>query len=127
MYIANPMQPPADVFMYMLRPARPEMLIEGPTAEEQALAGRHWMHSQELLRQGTIIFAGRTLDAGPGTFAMVVVRADSLDAAREIMDNDPAVREGLFRATLYGYEPMLIGEWTPGAWAGSQTPGSVLG
>lgn len=127
MYIANPMQPPADVFMYTLRPARPEMLIEGPTAEEQALAGRHWMHSQELLRQGTIIFAGRTLDAGPGTFAMVVVRADSLDSARAIMDGDPAVREGLFRATLYGYEPMLIGEWAPGAIAGDHVPGSMPG
>ena len=115
MYVANPMQPPSDVFMYTLRPARPEMLTEGPTAEEQALAGRHWAYSQELLDQGTIIFGGRTVDAGPATFATVVIRADSREAAQQIMENDPAVRHGLFRGTLFAYQPMLIGEWAPSA------------
>ena len=57
MYIADPQQPPTDVFMYMLTPTRPAMLTEGATPEERAAAGRHWMYSIDLLKKGIIFFA----------------------------------------------------------------------
>ena len=61
MHIADPRHVPTGLFIYTLRPARLAMLTDGPTADEQALAGQHWGYSQTLLTQGTLIFAGRTL------------------------------------------------------------------
>jgi uncharacterized protein YciI len=115
MYVADPRQVPADVYMYTLHPARPAMLVEGPTDEERALAARHWVYSQELLARGAIVFAGRTVDTSPETFATVVIRADSPEAARAIMEGDPAVEGGVFRARLFQYQPMLMGEWPASA------------
>lgn len=40
-----------------------------------------------------------------------VIRAESEREAREIMDGDPAVRGGVFRAHLFPYQPMLMGNW----------------
>lgn len=67
MHIANPAQVPPDIFLYTLRPARLAMLTEGPTAEEQGLAGQHWMYSQELLSRGILFFAGRTMTGDANT------------------------------------------------------------
>jgi hypothetical protein len=44
-----------------------------------------------------------------------VIRAHSLDAARAIGADDPAVRGGLFRIMVYPYQPMLMGAWPPEA------------
>ena len=84
MHIADPRQVPAGLFVYTLRPCRLAMLTEGATPDEQALAGRHWAYSQDLLAQGTLIFAGRTLHRDPATFmgawpaeAITVPSADS--------------------------------------------------
>jgi uncharacterized protein YciI len=115
MWIANPLDVPKDVFMYTLHPARLDMLTEGPTDAEKALAGQHWAYSVELLERGTIIFGGRTLDKTGQSFAICVVRAESEEKARAIMEGDPAVKGGVFRAQLFRYQPMLFGEWPPKA------------
>ena len=87
------------------------MLTDGPTADEQALAARHWVYSQELLTNGTLVFAGRTLQRDPTTFAFAVIRAASLDAARAVAERDPAVEGGVFAAEVFPFQPMLMGAW----------------
>jgi uncharacterized protein YciI len=111
MYIADPRQVPTGLFLYVLRPRRLAMLTEGATPEEQALAARHWVYSQELLTQGTLVFAGRTLNRDPSTFAFAIVRAPSLDAARAIAERDPAVTGGVFATDVFPFQPMLMGAW----------------
>jgi uncharacterized protein YciI len=111
MHIADPNQVPTGLFLYTLRPVRLAMLTEGATADEQALAARHWSYSQQLLTQGTLIFAGRTLRRDPTTFAFAVVRAPSLDAGRELAERDPAVAGGVFAADVFPFQPMLMGAW----------------
>jgi uncharacterized protein len=113
MYIADPRQVPQGIFAYTLHPTRLAMLTEGATAEERTLAGEHWAYSQDLLASGVIIFAGRTATPTADSFALVVIRAPSLDAARAIAANDPAVRSGVFRFMVYPYQPMLMGAWPP--------------
>src|SRR5262245_60061983 len=98
MHITDPRQVPSGVFLYTLRPAGLAMLTEGPTAEEQALAARHWAYSQDLLRRGVMVFAGRTLTRDAGSFAFAVIRVESADAARAIAEADPAVEGGVFTA-----------------------------
>ncbi len=97
------------------------MLTEGPTPAEQALAGQHWMYSQELLTQGTLVFAGRTLNRDSATFAFAVVRAPSLDAARVLAERDPAVAGGVFSTEVFPFQPMLMGAW-PAEAASVQLP-----
>jgi uncharacterized protein YciI len=115
MHIADPRQVPGTVFLYTLHPARVAMLTEGPTAEEQALAAEHWAYSQKLLAGGSVVFAGRTLTRDADSFATVVIRAESEDAARAVMEGDPAVKGGVFQGRLFPYQPMLMGEWPPEA------------
>jgi uncharacterized protein YciI len=111
MYIADPRQIPQGVFAYTLHPTRLAMLTDGATAEERTLAGEHWAYSQGLLARDVIVFAGRTMTPTADSFALVVVRAPSLDAARAIAAADPAVRGGVFRIMVYPYQPMLMGAW----------------
>ena len=108
MFIADPSKPPNDIFMYTLHPTRVDMLTKGSTDAEKALAGQHWMHSIDLLKKGVIIYAGRTMDTTAESHATVVFRAKSKDEAKSIMESDPAVKGGLFRAKLFSYQPMLI-------------------
>ncbi len=108
MFVADPTKPPTDVFMYTLHPTRPAMLREGSTDAEKALAGQHWMYSIDLLKKGIVMFGGRTITTDDDTFAIMVFRAKSIDEARAIMEGDPAVKGGLFRARLFPYQPMLI-------------------
>jgi uncharacterized protein YciI len=111
MHIADPRHVPTGLFLYTLRPVRLAMLTDGATANEQALAAQHWSYSQELLTNGTLIFAGRTLHRDPTTFAFAVVRAPSLDAARALAERDPAVAGGVFATDVFPFQPMLMGEW----------------
>ena len=115
MHIADPRQVPSGIFAYTLHPRRLAMLTEGPTAEEQALAARHWAYSQDLLARGVMVFAGRTLNRDSDSFAVAAIRAPSLEAAREIADGDPAVAGGVFSARLFPFQPMLMGAWPPEA------------
>ena len=111
MYVADPSKIPPNVYMYTLHPTRPAMLTEGPTDEEKALAAQHWTYSQELLKKKIIIFGGRTLPTSEEAFAIVVIQVSSEDQARSIMEDDPAVKGGVFRGRLFPYQPMLIGDW----------------
>ncbi|HEU4642583.1 MAG TPA: YciI family protein [Gemmatimonadaceae bacterium] len=111
MHIADPQQIPQGIFAYTLHPNRLAMLTEGATPEERALAGAHWAYSQQLLIDGLLVFGGRTLVPTADSFALVVVRAPSLAAARAIAESDPAVKGGVFRAAVYPYQPMLMGAW----------------
>ena len=111
MHIADPRQVPAGLFLYTLRPVRLAMLTDGATPEEQVLAARHWAYSQELLTRGTLIFAGRTLQRDPTTFAFAIIRASSLEAARSLAEGDPAVAGGVFATDVYPFQPMLMGPW----------------
>ena len=113
MHIADPARIPSGIFLYTLRPARLAMLTEGPTTEEQALVGGHWAYSQELLARGILFFAGRTLTGDANTFAIVAIRAPSVEAAQAIAEGDPAVAGGMFAMQLLPFQPMLMGAWPP--------------
>ena len=69
-------------------------------------------YSQDLRARGILIFAGRTLVTDEDCFASVVIHADSEEEARAVMEGDPGVREGIFRARLFPYQVMLVGSWS---------------
>ncbi|MBI3795537.1 MAG: hypothetical protein HY268_01010 [Deltaproteobacteria bacterium] len=90
-------------YLYRIQPTRLEMLTQGPTPDEATLVAQHFAYLQELAAQGVVVLAGRTLTTDERAFGVVIFRARSEEAARHIMNSDPAVKNGLMRAELYPY------------------------
>ncbi|MET0734609.1 MAG: YciI family protein [Microbacterium sp.] len=88
-------------WLYRIVPTRPEMMAEA-TAHEQAIVGAHFAYLVDLRDRGILILAGRTQETN-GTFGISIFEAPDEDAARAVMERDPAVAAGVFEASLYPY------------------------
>jgi uncharacterized protein YciI len=97
-------------FLYRLQLVRGDLLRTGPTDSEQGVVAEHFAYLQDLNAQGVIILVGRTLTTDENTMGLTIFRAESEDAARQIMNGDPAVKKGLMTATLYPFKVSLQGK-----------------
>jgi uncharacterized protein YciI len=93
----------ATHYLYKLRATRLEMLTQGPTPEEAAIISQHFNYLKDLTERGVMVLAGRTLNADETTFGIAIFNAASEETARTIMNNDPAVKNGIMYAELYPY------------------------
>jgi uncharacterized protein len=93
-----------EEFVYLIRPVR-DGFIETMSEDEGAIMGRHFQYLKDLLSDEKLVMAGPCLD---GAFGIVVFRAETIDAAREIMDHDPAVLNGLMSTELHPYRVSLL-------------------
>jgi len=91
----------SPTFLYLLCPARVGMLTDGPTAAAATAAPFEYL--QGLAASGRMLLFGRTANDDERTVGVVVFEAGDVEAAREFMANDPAVRPGIMRAELYPY------------------------
>lgn len=102
--------PKTKHWVYFLRPARPDFSEKRTEAERESLQ-EHVAYLTKLRDDGRLILAGPcqdppyyptgSADAVPlemPTPGIVVFQADDAEAARKIMENDPAVRAGVFKA-----------------------------
>ena len=96
-------------YLYKIQPARPAMLTEGPTPQEEAAVGEHFAYLQRLTGAGVVFLAGRTLNTDASSFGIVIFQAADEESAQRIMQEDPAVRQGVMRAALYPYRIALLG------------------
>jgi uncharacterized protein YndB with AHSA1/START domain/uncharacterized protein YciI len=101
-------------WVYYIRPSRDGFFGEGGATDfENKKIEEHAAYLKGLLDEGTLVLAGPSFDPvyypGPTsggiafeipTPGIVVFKADSVDAARRIMENDPAVKAGVFKARL---------------------------
>jgi uncharacterized protein YciI len=97
-------------YLYRIQPTRPEMLTEGPTPEEQRIVGEHFNYLKGLTEQGVVVLAGRTLNTDESSFGIIIFNAASDEGANAVATNDPAVRQGVMRATVFPYRVALISE-----------------
>ena len=95
-------------FLYTIQTTRPEMLLEGPTPEESEIVTRHFNYLQGLLEKQVVILAGRTQNTDPSSFGIVIIQAETEQAAKQIMENDPAVKHKIMKAKLYPYRIALM-------------------
>ena len=95
-------------WIYVLKVTRLEMLTEGSTPEEDAVVSRHFAYLKDLTEKGVMILMGRTQNADESTFGIAIFEAENEIAAKKIMENDPAVAEGVMTATLYPYKIALM-------------------
>ena len=95
-------------WLYYLKPARLGMLTEGATPKEDEIVGSHFAYLKDLTEKGIMILMGRTQNNDDSTFGIVIFEAEDEAAARKIMENDPAVKNGVMIATLYPYKIALM-------------------
>ena len=91
-------------FLYRVTPTRIGMVTETPTPEEEAIVEQHFNYIKSLTEKGIVLVFGRTQNSGAQTFGIIIFRAESKEAAHSIMNNDPAVRQGIMQAELYPYK-----------------------
>ncbi len=93
-------------FLIYLLPHRPALLKGDLTPEEQTCIDAHFAYLSHLSDLGVVKFAGRTTRTDEG-FGLVLLQAESEQAAQDIMSADPAVRSGLMRASLWPFRTAI--------------------
>jgi uncharacterized protein YciI len=101
---------PVQEFLYILNLVRKDMLVTGPTPAEQAVVAEHFAYLQDLTAKGIIILVGRTQTTDEHAMGLAIFRAESEEAALQVMNADPAVRKGVMTATLYPFKVALQGK-----------------
>ncbi len=91
-------------FVYIIKPHK-ENFAETMTEEEGRIMGIHFQYLQRMLQEGKLILAGPVLT---GEFGIAIIETSSEEEARSIMENDPAVLNGVVTPTLYPYRVSLL-------------------
>lgn len=97
-------------FLYRIQPLRPEMLTDGATESETQIISEHFSYLKKLMEKGILILAGRTQNKESNSFGIVIFNAESEETARQILHDDPAVKNRVFRGELFPYQIALIKE-----------------
>ena len=101
-------------FLYRLVPARPAMLLSGPTEREMRIIDAHFVHLRKLAADNVVLMAGRTIETGERTFGIVVFRAPSRADADVLMHSDPAIAQGVMQGELFPYRVAVWSDaWKP--------------
>ncbi len=102
-----PATPKPKQWLYVLR--LPSRLHDDQawTAADKKAAAAHFAHLKAATAAGTVILAGRTMEAGDKTMGLVIFEAADEPAARAFMQGDPAIVAGVMTATLHPYDVAL--------------------
>lgn len=96
-------------YLYVFGPGdRPELRTDSEawTDHDGVVGSAHYERLRRATIEGTVILAGLSLDSfGP---AVVIFEAESDEAARRFMEEDPFVVHGLFTATLHPFRASLV-------------------
>lgn len=96
-------------FMYVLKLTEKYRVLSNWGEESNNLIGVHFNYLKELHSKGVMKMVGRTdlSIEDDNNHGIAVFVADNEDAARQIMNNDPAVANGLMTAKLYPFSIAL--------------------
>ena len=97
-------------YLVILRPTRIEMLTVGPTDAEIAAVDDHFHYCQRQVAEGRMLLAGRTVGALSETIGIAILSAVSDAEAEELVQNDPAIINGVMTAELQPYRLALFSE-----------------
>lgn len=91
-------------YLCIKRPPRKDF-ADSMTDDEAEIMSVHFAYMKQLLADGVLIMAGPVTT---GEFGVSVFEAESDEAAKEIVYNDPAVAIGLMTPEIYPYRVSLI-------------------
>jgi uncharacterized protein YciI len=92
-------------WIYFLHAPREDFAASMSDAESAAFA-EHFEYLKSLFDDGTLILAGPTL--GRHNTGLAIFEADSEEAARSVMEADPAISAGVVRGELRPYRVSLL-------------------
>lgn len=95
------------LYLYRVQTVRQDLLETRATEEESKILDQHFTYLKELTAKGVVVLAGRTLNRDETGFGIVIFHAASEEAARSIMQGDPAVQKKVLRATLFPFQIVL--------------------
>ena len=78
--------------------------LEQQSQEEKNAIKAHFEYLKGLMEKGTLAFAGRCEDA---TFGLALLKCESLEAAKELICNDPAVKAKVFSTECFSFSTAL--------------------
>jgi uncharacterized protein YciI len=93
-------------YIYLIHPLRHEF-FNSPTSQEEAVMEAHFEYLKKATQEGVVLLAGPCLDE---TFGVVVLKADSDEAAKVFMLNDPSVKSNVMMAELHPMKVSLMKE-----------------
>ncbi|CAM5223102.1 hypothetical protein UACE39S_04796 [Ureibacillus acetophenoni] len=97
-----------EQYLYQLK-LKPYYLVhENWTKKEEEIINRHFQKLKKFTDEGKVILAGRTLNEDESGFGIVIFEAENEQSAKEFMENDPAILEGMMEGTLFPYRVALI-------------------
>ncbi len=73
--------------------------------ETIATMGKHFQYLKELLERKVLILAGPCLDR---EFGVAIFEAQDEEEAKEIMNNDPCISEGVMSGELHSFRVSLL-------------------
>ncbi len=91
-------------FIYVVKPPR-ENFPGTITDEESGIISEHFNYLKDLLEKKVMLLVGRTSGSD---FGIAVFESESEEKAKEITENDPAVKKGLFSVKLYPFNLALF-------------------
>ncbi|TFG13865.1 hypothetical protein EU537_05240 [Candidatus Thorarchaeota archaeon] len=80
------------------------------SGDSDKIVSDHFNYLKQLHSEGLVKMAGRFSDV---LFGLVILETETLEEARDIMNNDPAVKGRVFHAELYSWS-VAIGEFEKG-------------
>jgi uncharacterized protein YciI len=92
-------------WIYFIHPPRDDFAAT-MTDEEKGVWATHWERLQRLHADGTVILVGPTL--GRINTGIMIFEAPDEEAARRIMEEDPAIASGIARGELRPFEVALL-------------------
>lgn len=95
-------------FIYVIKPIPNLLIEENWTKKEEDIINRHFQYLKNLLHKGKLILAGKTDGLDEKTFGIVIIEAKSNEEAKDIMNNDPGVLEGIMIPELYNYSVAIM-------------------
>ena len=93
-------------YLYRTQPTRPELWETGATPLEQPILDEHWAYLNLLVEQGVLILSG----VAPKLFGMIMIKAKNEQEARQVMENDPMIKHGVFKAEFFPFNVVLMSE-----------------
>ncbi|WP_160318227.1 YciI family protein [Caloramator mitchellensis] len=89
-----------ETYIYKIVPYK-ENFMETITEEEEKIVGEHFEYLKKAHENGIVLLAGPCLDAA---FGIVIFKSNNFEEAKLFMENDPAVKRGVFEAELHDFK-----------------------
>ena len=80
------------------------------TDTENKAVNDHFERLKKMTAEGIVLLAGKTENWDEKMFGIVIFHAESFEKAKEIAENDPAVKAGVMTVETYPYKMALIQE-----------------